>query len=682
MFELFFVKNYLKPQRRKFSQSLIALVSVAMISLVVWLILLFLSVTEGIEKSWLHRLTSLNAPVRIIPTEDYYHSYYYQVDSIASSSNFTHKSIGEKLHSLETNPYQKDLDEEPPFYWPAVVQDSSGSPVDLVKEVFHSVDHLQKEYNGLVAEDYEISGGLARFRLMRPESHGSYSQEIGQSFLTQACYVASFAEKSQALQNLVEAPSVDDVNHLLYLSNLDTQASLQDRPDNPGYTTKNSDGILSNILIQEVKTDAASWQIPLQLLPENTPFTAYAKMHEGQLLYWILPHQKAEKKHLTKGICTRKKETLIFQTATDTKTFTHFVPSLFCDEALTFVVLESPTQLDKVHIKGSLQNHSLEGFVSFQNLTLQKILTKTHFNTPPAHTPPWVHFIQGVPVLPENGIIVPNHLRDNHLRIGDTGCFSFGQMTSTMLQEQRVSFNVIGFYNPGVLATGIRCFLAHKDDVHSMALDNHNVSTDPMLTNGIAVWLDDLKRVPEFVSNLQQEFHKRGISSYWKIVPFYTFDFAVDLMKQFQSDRYLFMLVGIIILAVACSNIVSLLLLLVQDKKKEIGILLSLGAKKTSIACIFGLCGAVMGLISCVIGTFLAICTLQNIDQIVAFLNFLEGQQAFHPSFYGTSLPKELSINALFFICFAAPIISLIAGLIPARKACQKEPSALLRSDS
>jgi len=44
--------------------------SVVVISCVVWLMLLFLSITGGIEKRWLHKLTSLNGQVRITTTQN------------------------------------------------------------------------------------------------------------------------------------------------------------------------------------------------------------------------------------------------------------------------------------------------------------------------------------------------------------------------------------------------------------------------------------------------------------------------------------------------------------------------------------------------------------------------------------------------------------------------------------
>ena len=86
MFELRIALKYLLPKRKSLSTALVSLMSVAVISLVVWLVLVFLSVTAGIEKTWLSKLTSLYAPLRISPTENYYRSYFYQIDGLAASA--------------------------------------------------------------------------------------------------------------------------------------------------------------------------------------------------------------------------------------------------------------------------------------------------------------------------------------------------------------------------------------------------------------------------------------------------------------------------------------------------------------------------------------------------------------------------------------------------------------------
>ena len=117
LFELTIALRYLLPRKRSLSTALVSLLSVGVITLVVWLVLVFLSVTTGIEKNWLYKLTALHAPLRISPTEHYYRSYYYQIDSIASASNYTLKTLGEKEASSLSDPYNEEIDVEVPLFW-------------------------------------------------------------------------------------------------------------------------------------------------------------------------------------------------------------------------------------------------------------------------------------------------------------------------------------------------------------------------------------------------------------------------------------------------------------------------------------------------------------------------------------------------------------------------------------
>ncbi len=113
-FELSVACKYLIPRRRQISVSIISLISILVIALVVWLIVVFFSVTDGLEKNWVGKLTSLTAPVRITPTEAYYNSYYYLVDGISDTSGYSNRTIGEKLDAENTDPYDPEFDQEVP----------------------------------------------------------------------------------------------------------------------------------------------------------------------------------------------------------------------------------------------------------------------------------------------------------------------------------------------------------------------------------------------------------------------------------------------------------------------------------------------------------------------------------------------------------------------------------------
>lgn len=175
MFEFSVALHYLVPRKKALSTALISVLSIAVISLVVWLVLVFLSVTSGIERSWLQKLTSLHAPLRMTPTQHYYDSYYYLSDSISAASNYTPKTIGEKAASMCSNPYSDTTDAQIPSFWPSPEKHSDGHFVDPVKEAVSVLDHLQCQY-----QDYEISGALLRLSLGQSASTSGTGTTLSQ----------------------------------------------------------------------------------------------------------------------------------------------------------------------------------------------------------------------------------------------------------------------------------------------------------------------------------------------------------------------------------------------------------------------------------------------------------------------------------------------------------------------
>jgi lipoprotein-releasing system permease protein len=258
---------------------------------------------------------------------------------------------------------------------------------------------------------------------------------------------------------------------------------------------------------------------------------------------------------------------------------------------------------------------------------------------------------------------------------------NYAAASALSAQEQRIPIRVGGFYDPGLVSIGNKCIIVPSAITRTIHASNQTFSPDGTPTNGIFVWFDDLGSVERVKNEIIQRFEKAGIGKYWKVETYRDFEFSKDLMLQFQSDRTLFLLIAGVILIVACCNIISLLVLLVNDKKKEIAILQSMGASFKSIAAIFGICGVAMGALSCLIGGSLAIFTLKHLESLVSVLSALQGHNAFNPAFFGKTLPNQLSYEAVLFVLIATPILSLAAGLIPAIKASRIRPSSVLRSE-
>lgn len=664
--------------------------SVAVIALVVWLMLVFLSVTEGIERSWLEKLTSLNAPIRIIPTEAYYASYYYQIDGLSSASCYNYKSIGEKRSASLCDPYDPEVDFEIPKRWPSPDRAPDGKPKDLVKHAFHILERAKEKYSGFAFQDYEISGAMMRLQLLRTDSPVLTARgNETQTFFTQVSYLASFTDQSPCMKSLLIPPTLKDLNHLFFLSNYAAEESSLDNP-NFGRSSESSlfrkkiSDLLEHVAIRKIKTSLNPWRFPEHLLPENKEFLASAYMKNGAITHLILSDRG-------NGKVLRQANTILFNgepVASITPLFsekelifgTHLVPSSLKD-AIQLKDL-------KFSVSGYLQGQPLKGEIFWDGVEIADADTKTVFDSKPLTSPLWTYRLKEKLVLPqpspaiaERGILLAKSFQDSGILIGDRGYLSYQASTASGTQEQRLAVYVAGFYDPGIMSVGSKCILVHPHVAHTINTASQTQYFDKMMANGIQVWFQDIKEAKKIKQNLEKAFEEAGISRYWKITTFHDFDFAKDLLEQFQSDRYLFTLIGVIILIVACCNIISLLVILVNDKKREIGILTALGASPRSIAFIFGGCGAAMGIISSVIGVLAAILTLRHLDSLIHFLSFLQGHNAFNAAFYGSTLPNRLSHEALFFVLITTPIISLLAGLVPAIKACNLRPSEILRSE-
>jgi lipoprotein-releasing system permease protein len=516
MFELSIAKKYLIPRIRQLSISLISLVSIGVISLVVWLILVFFSVTNGLEKNWIDQLVALTSPIRITPTQAYYDSYYFQVDAFSNQANYSLRGIEEKLMAAVSDPYQNEIDPELPRGFPEAHRDGSGALIDPVKTAFLALDELSNQI-AFKPSTYEIAFATLKLALLRDDEGG------GQSFLNQTSYLTSFEASN----------------------------------DRIGRT--------------------------------------------------LVPIDEADRRNLRKALKRVSREE-------------EFSSALWLDRS-------------------------------------SRIL--------PSH-----------PILGE-GILCPKHFHDTGARIGDSGFLTYASPTASALQEQQIPIYIAGFYDPGILPIGGKSLIVSPN---LSRLINASQSQQPEgETTGIHLWASELDRVGEIKQMIEDQFYRLGIAPYWTVETYEEYSFTRDLIGQLKSEKSLFSLIALIIIIVACSNIITLLLLLVNDKRGEIAIFRAMGASSASIAKIFGFCGMMMGIAGCLLGTLLAWTTLYNLQGVLDFLGRIQGRAVLSQTFYGEVIPNSLSSEALIFVIASTIVVSLLAGVIPALRASRVNPTEVLR---
>ncbi|MFA6118948.1 MAG: FtsX-like permease family protein [Parachlamydiales bacterium] len=691
MFEIKIAFKYLLFKKRRLSSSLISLLSVLIISIVVWLILVFLSVTNGIEKNWIDKLTSLNAPIRIAPTEQYYSSYYYLIDSISAESNYTYKTIKEKFNSRISDPYEPSNDMELPYSFPKPIYDENDNFVDPVKKIINILEKEKNKNKDFNYQEYEISAALMRLSLNRTKNDyftGFKDDKI--SFLTQMSYLLSLTENNPNLRSLILPPTDKDLNHLLSHMNKTYENIQSDLPSYPKKTDekifeRKLNDFFKNISVESIVLEKG-FPINLELIKLKGAVNALGLINDNRIDYLILDGSSNDFPNFIDGIVVAENDAIYFKTQQEKyelskKTNVHLGQNIEFNAVLDKASLKKAKTLEDINL--NISNNSdkkfLEGRISLKDVNLKKAKI-VNFDGLPFYS----FTKDGLIALPKiddkMGVLLPKNYQNNGVLIGDFGYLSYSSMTFNSNQEIRLPIIVAGFYDPGVLPIGNKCLIVSSEITKTINSTSNTISYDGTPTNGIYVWIKDVKKAEAVKENLLKELEKEKISSFFNITTYKDYEFSKDLMQQFQSDKTLFTLIAIIILTAACSNIISMLVLLVNDKKKEIAVLRSMGASSKSIAAIFGFCGFFMGLISSIIGVGAAILTLRHLDVVIKFLSLIQGHSFFNSAFFGNRLPNDLSLDALIFVFILTPVLALIAGLIPAIKASKVNCSSTLRS--
>jgi lipoprotein-releasing system permease protein len=145
------------------------------------------------------------------------------------------------------------------------------------------------------------------------------------------------------------------------------------------------------------------------------------------------------------------------------------------------------------------------------------------------------------------------------------------------------------------------------------------------------------------------------------------------------EDNVMFVILSVLVL-IAAMNIVSGLIMLVKNKGRDIGILRTMGLTEGSVMRVFFLCGAFTGLVGTVAGVALGCLTALNMEQIMGFLNWVNGAEVWDPSIRGIyTLPAKLQLGDVLSAVTLSLGLSFVVTLFPARRAARMNPVEALR---
>ena len=269
-----------------------------------------------------------------------------------------------------------------------------------------------------------------------------------------------------------------------------------------------------------------------------------------------------------------------------------------------------------------------------------------------------------------NGILVGNRLKEKfNLKKNDfVNLISpqgfktpFGKLTTSQ------NYKIIGFFETGMYEYDLSLIIMPLKNLQTFLGVNRNQ------VDSIEIFVNDFKSVNQFSKNI-----KNIIPKYFEVVDWR--ELNPSLFNAIEVERNVMFLILFLIILVAAFNLISSMIMLVNNKKKDIGILRTLGVTKYQLLKIFIINGFSIGLIGTFLGVILGISFCLNINEIKSFLELLTDSNLFAEEIYFFSkLPIIINLNEIILIISIALTLSFLATIYPSYKASKIEPIHLIK---
>ena len=238
-----------------------------------------------------------------------------------------------------------------------------------------------------------------------------------------------------------------------------------------------------------------------------------------------------------------------------------------------------------------------------------------------------------------------------------------------LLMPKSKTFTVTGIFNAGLNEYNNNLAFVHLNDAQELFSLDDQVS-------GIRLKVDNLFEANKITNNVVEEL---GSDLYY----------GVDWMQQKRNfiralnlEKQMVAVVLSLIIAVAAFNIVSMMVMVVTDKKSDIAILRTIGMTPKRIVKIFFYQGLSIGFIGIVVGTALGLLLALNIESVISGIETILGFQFFPKDvFYISRFPSSIQLNDVLSVVIGAFVLTVLAAIYPARRAGKVNISEVLRHE-
>lgn len=228
------------------------------------------------------------------------------------------------------------------------------------------------------------------------------------------------------------------------------------------------------------------------------------------------------------------------------------------------------------------------------------------------------------------------------------------------------TFNITGIYHTtGGLYDNTELFINMKD-AEILFLPGQRES-------GVHIKLHNLYDAPFVTNQLQTILSPEYAITNW------TIRFGAFFQALSMEKTMLFVIL-LLIVAVAAFNLVSMLVMAVNDKRADIAILRTLGARPSTIMMTFVVQGAIVGLFGTILGLIFGLLLALNVTAIANEIQHLFHMQFVRSDVYFINfVPSKIQWSDVLAVCLASMGFSLIATIYPAMLAFKTQPAEALR---
>ncbi len=234
-------------------------------------------------------------------------------------------------------------------------------------------------------------------------------------------------------------------------------------------------------------------------------------------------------------------------------------------------------------------------------------------------------------------------------------------------------FHIVGIFDAGIYEFDSSLALIDYQDAQKIFFKNQKTKFSAM-----QIQLTDSNKTLNVESDIKKILMDLNINSFinnWT-------NKNKNFFSAIQMEKRVMAIILTLIIAVAAFNLVASLAMSVQDRKKDIAILMTIGFSKFQIIRIFIFQGFIIGFIGSLLGLFFGVVIASNINTIVPFIEGLFNIQFLSKDiYYINELPSIIIPMDIVFVILVSIILSLFATIYPSQMAAKLNPGEILKNE-